>query len=217
MGDMHKDGVRGEKVQSEKERKETEQREKELVEKSMRGDCAAFEKLIAPYQQGIINHSYILLRNREDALDMAQEAMLRAFTGISGFSGQSSFKTWLYKIATNVCLDEIRRRKRRAQTVSLTVQVEDETNRQLDISDESANPEYCAEKSELKTFILDAIDELGEEYRSVMSLRELEGMDYAEIAKTLGVSLGTVKSRINRARQKLRQKLEMYKKYSEHM
>lgn len=186
--------------------------ERVLIEKSACGDCAAFEKLIAPYQQGIINHTYMLLRNREDALDMAQEAFVKAFVGMSGFSGQSSFKTWLYRIATNVCIDEIRRRKRRAQTQSLTVH-EDENAEQLDIADESINPEKIAQQNELKNVIMEAIGELEEDYRAVISLRELEGMDYAEISKTLGISLGTVKSRISRARQKLREKLLPYREH----
>ncbi len=183
--------------------------EKELIKKCAEGDTHAFEELIAPYQQGIINHAYMIFSNREDALDMAQEALVKAFVSISNFSGQSSFKTWLYKITTNVCLDEMRKRKRRIRTVSLVTG--DDMPEELEIADESKNPEKIAQKNELRGAVMEAMSELEDEYRVVISLRELAGMDYGEIAKTLSLPLGTVKSRINRARKQLKEKLYEFK------
>ena len=184
--------------------------EHELIEKSINGDGEAFEQLTKPYYQGIINHAYAMLKNRDDALDMAQEALVKAFVGLEAFNGQSSFNTWLYRIASNVCLDEIRKRKRRASSVSLTGGDKDEQT-EVDIVDKNDGPEKIAQKNELRRVILQAIGELDEEYRATIVLRELEGMDYNEIAATLGISLGTVKSRISRARIKLREKLSKYR------
>lgn len=183
--------------------------ERELVQKSANGDTHAFEELIAPYQQGIINYAYTMFKSREDAFDMAQETLIKAFVSISAFGGQSSFKTWLYKIATNVCLDEIRRRKRRIKTQSLVPDGENEA--ETEIADESTSPETLAQKNELKKAVLDAIGELEAEYRTVLSLRELAGMDYGEIARVMSLPLGTVKSRISRARGQLREKLSEFR------
>lgn len=183
--------------------------ETELIKKCIEGDSGAFEELVAPYQQGIINHAYMIFRNNEDALDMAQNTLVKAFVSLKNFNGQSSFKTWLYKIATNVCLDEMRRRKRRIKTVSLVT--DENMDVELEIADESKNPEKIAGKNELKNAVMAAMGELEAEYRVVISLRELAGMDYGEIAKTLSLPLGTVKSRINRARKQLKEKLSEYR------
>ena len=182
--------------------------EKELIKKSAQGDARAFEMLISPYQQGIVKHAYMMFSNYEDAYDMAQEALVKAFVSLKNFAGQSSFKTWLYKITTNVCLDEIRRRKRRIKTVSLTADEDGEN--ETDIADESNNPEAIALNNDIKYAVEKAMGELEEEYRAVLSLRELAGMDYDEIAKALSIPLGTVKSRINRARKQMREKLSEY-------
>lgn len=185
--------------------------ERELIQKSKHGDSDAFEMLITPLMQGIISHAYMMFQNREDAFDMAQETFVKAFIKIGTFNEQSSFKTWIYKILTNVCLDELRKRKRRAQTISLTIDDDDTKQTMLDIEDNSSNPQHNAEKNELRKAIVDAIGELEYEYRTAIILRELEGMNYNEIASTLGISLGTVKSRINRARNQLREKLLKYR------
>ena len=185
--------------------------ESELKKKSIEGDNEAFERLTKPYTQGIVNHAYVMLRNREDALVMAQEALVKAFVSIAGFNGQSSFKTWLYRITTNVCLDFLRKKKREANIVSLTTGDDEQQIAQLDVADASTDPQRKAEQKELREAIIKAIGELDDEYRAAIALRELEGMDYKQIATTLRVSLGTVKSRINRARMQLREKLSNYR------
>ncbi len=185
--------------------------EQELVKKSCEGDNEAFERLIEPYRQGVVNHAYMMLRDREDALDMAQEALVKAFVSITLFNGQSSFKTWLYRITTNVCLDFLRKKKRQANVISLTTGDDEKQNAQLDVVDANADPQQKAEQNELREAIINAIGELDDEYRAAIVLRELEGMDYRQIATTLRVSLGTVKSRISRARMQLREKLSKYR------
>ncbi len=186
--------------------------EQTLLDKCTKGDVHAFEELVEQYQQGIINHAYSMFLNREDALDMAQETFIKAFNAIASFNRQSSFKTWLFRIATNVCLDELRRRKRRAATVSLTAEEDgDSPGVQIDVADVSADPAEAAQQAFLRQAIEKAIGELDTEYRTAIVLREIEGMDYNEIAKTMGCSLGTVKSRISRARAQLREKLMQYR------
>lgn len=186
--------------------------EQTLLDKCTKGDVHAFEELVEQYQQGIINHAYSMFLNREDALDMAQETFIKAFNAIASFNRQSSFKTWLFRIATNVCLDELHRRKRRAATVSLTAEEDgDSPGVQIDVADASADPAEAAQQAFLRQAIEKAIGELDTEYRTAIVLREIEGMDYNEIAKTMGCSLGTVKSRISRARAQLREKLMQYR------
>ena len=186
--------------------------EQTLLDKCTKGDVHAFEELVEQYQQGIINHAYSMFLNREDAFDMAQETFIKAFNAIASFNRQSSFKTWLFRIATNVCLDELRRRKRRAATVSLTAEEDgDSPGVQIDVADASADPAEAAQQAFLRHAIEKAIGELDTEYRTAIVLREIEGMDYNEIAKTMGCSLGTVKSRISRARAQLREKLMQYR------
>ena len=185
--------------------------ENELIKKSAEGNQGAFEQLIAPYMQPVVNHAYMMLGNKEDACDMAQEAFIRAFVSIKSFGGQSSFKTWLFKIATNVCLDFLRKKKRRPNVLSLTSDGEDANAVMADVADTQFSPDLIFESNELNDAILNAINSLEVQYRTAIILRELEGMDYNSISKVLGVSLGTVKSRINRARLQLREKLLEYK------
>ena len=183
----------------------------ELIKKSAEGNSDAFEKLIAPYMQLVINHAYMMLGDKEDAYDMAQETFVKAFVSVASFSGQSSFKTWIFKIATNVCLDFLRKKKRRPNVLSLTSVDEDGNEKVCDVADTKSSPDTISESNELKDIILEAIISLDEDYRAAIVLRELEGMDYKSISKILGVSLGTVKSRINRARIQLREKLLDYR------
>ena len=185
--------------------------ESELIKKSAEGNSDAFEMLIAPYMQPVVNHAYMMLGDKEDAYDMAQETFVKAFVSLKSFGGQSSFKTWLFKIATNVCLDFLRKKKRRPNVLSLTVADEDAAAVMCDVADTKFSPDKIFESNELKDVILKAIGSLDAEYRAAIMLRELEGMDYKSISKVLGVSLGTVKSRINRARLQLREKLSEYK------
>ncbi|MBE7026745.1 MAG: sigma-70 family RNA polymerase sigma factor [Ruminococcaceae bacterium] len=185
--------------------------EGELIKKSAEGNQGAFEQLIAPYMQSVVNHAYMMLGDKEDACDMAQEAFVKAFVSVKSFGGQSSFKTWLFKIATNVCLDFLRKKKRRPNVLSLTIEGEDTNAVMSDVADTQFSPDTILESNELKDAIIKAINSLDAEYRAAIVLRELEGMDYKSISKVLGVSLGTVKSRINRARLQLREKLLEYK------
>jgi RNA polymerase sigma-70 factor (ECF subfamily) len=131
------------------------------------------------------------------------------YRAIKGFREQSSFSTWLYRIVTNVCLDELKRRKKES-TISLDNTIEtDSGEMRLEICSDKETPEYAYERLEQRQLIADAINQLNEEYRSVIVLRDVQGFSYEEISKILDCSLGTIKSRINRARNALRNKLKL--------
>lgn len=178
--------------------------EKLLLERSKAGDVAAFEILIEAYQKKIFNLAYRILGNYDDAGDQAQEALIRIFKSIANFKEQSSFSTWVYRITTNVCLDEIRKKKnKRVLSLDEEIHVEDgEMKRQI-ISDDPL-PDEIAEREELRSIVSSAIESLPEEQRIVITLRDIQGLSYEEIAEVLDCPSGTVKSRINRARQALK-------------
>jgi RNA polymerase sigma-70 factor (ECF subfamily) len=175
-----------------------------LLERAKAGDVAAFEELIGAYQKKVFNLALRIIGNYDDASDLAQEAFVRIFKAISAFKEQSSFSTWVYRITTNVCLDEIRRRKnKKVVSIDEDIHVDDgEMKRQIVSSD--PGPDEAAERSEVRRIVNDAINRLPEDQRVVITLRDLQGMSYEEIAKILDLPGGTVKSRINRARLALK-------------
>jgi RNA polymerase sigma-70 factor (ECF subfamily) len=183
------------------------QNERLLVSRSKAGDIAAFEELIGAYQKKIFNLAYRIIGNYDDAADLAQEALIRIFRSIGGFKEQSSFSTWIYRITTNVCLDEIRKRKSKKEySLDEEVQVDDgQLKRQ--VMSEDPGPDEVFEREELRSMVKDAIDKLPEEQRIVITLRDIQGLSYDEIAEVLDCPGGTVKSRISRARQALKKVL----------
>lgn len=179
-----------------------------LLEKAKKGDVEAFEELIAGYQKRVFNIALKMIGNHEDASELAQETFIRVFKSIGKFKEESLFSTWIYRIATNICLDELRRRKGRKE-VSLDEDIKLENgdvSRQIE--DTGPSPEAIAERNELRRKVNDAIGLLTEEHRLVIIMRDIQGFSYEEIAKITGCPEGTVKSRINRARQSLKQLLK---------
>lgn len=179
--------------------------ENELIKKCKKGNREAFDKLFEMYQQQVINIAYSMLSDREDALDAAQEVFVRVYRNIKSFKEQSSFTTWLYRITSNVCSDMLRKRQRSAKVISIN-QMSDE-NKDIDIPDTSPTPEDNVFMNERQRLVRQAIDELREEYRVVITLCDIEDMNYDDIAEMLNLPKGTVKSRINRARAALKKKL----------
>ena len=195
-----------------------EEMEKLLVTKSKKGNLDAFEELISAYERKAYNIAYRMMGNEEDAKDMAQEAFIKIYKSIQNFREESSFSTWLYRIVTNVCLDELRKRKK-DKLVPLELSIEtDKGTAIVELSAERETPEDIYERVEKKQLIQNAISSLGEDYKTVIILRDIQGFGYEEIATMLNCSLGTIKSRINRARNqlkdKLRYQLELYEKKS---
>ena len=176
--------------------------ENDLIKKCKKGDREAFNVLFSNYQSQVINIAYGMLSNREDAYDATQEVFVRVYKSIESFKEQSSFTTWLYRITTNVCSDILRKRQKNTNVISIN-QAMDE-NKDMDIRDEAPTPEESMELSEKQRVVREAIAELREEYRVVITLCDIEGMSYDEISEILKIPSGTVKSRINRARNALK-------------
>lgn len=192
--------------------------EKQLISRSKKGDISAFEELINKYERKAYNIAYRMMSNEEDAKDAAQEAFIKIYKSIKGFREESLFSTWLYKIVTNVCLDELRKKKKN-EAVSLEVSVEsDKGTAYFELGAEEDTPEDYYERKEKSQLILNTIHSLKEDYKVIIILRDIQGFSYEEIASILNCSLGTVKSRINRARNvlkdKLKIRLELYNKMS---
>jgi RNA polymerase sigma-70 factor (ECF subfamily) len=182
-----------------------------LVARRQKGERAAFEELIQTYQGLVYGLACRLVRDREEARDLAQETFLKAYRHIGSFRGECGLKTWLYRLAVNQASNNRRwwRRRRRDETVSLddslgetTVTVGD----RLECGDRS--PEQVALHRERHRLLLDALDTLKSDYRIAVVLRDIEELSYEEIAQTLDLPLGTVKSRIARGRDDLRKRLQ---------
>ena len=179
-----------------------ERNENVLIERAARGDSAAFSELMAGNEKRMYAVAFRLCGNHEDAQDCLQDAMIRIYKAISGFKGQSSFATWVYRITTNTCLDELRRRKSRQST-----SLDSLLDAGWSPSDELDTPERHALLSEKRREIEQAIAALPDDMRAAIVLRDVQGFAYDEIAQMLNTNVGTIKSRISRGRERLREKL----------
>lgn len=171
--------------------------------KAKRGDQNAFEELVLENQNKVYALALRLVNDREEAADLAQEAFVRAWQGLSSFQGESSFSTWVYRLATNVCIDYLRRQKRREE-VEPVVSLDDEESGWAEPTDRESDPQLLLEKSERGKALAQGLDKLPDWQRRVLILRGLSGLSYQEIGKALDLDLGTVKSRVARARLSLR-------------
>lgn len=177
--------------------------DKELVERAKKGDQSAFEQLVLDNQNKVYSLALRLCGDREEAADLSQEAFVKAWQGLSAFQGESSFATWVYRLTTNVCIDHLRRKKRR-EGVEPTVSLDDENNGWAEPADRNSDPQLQMERSERGQALAQGLDRLPDWQRRVLVLRELSGLSYQEISDALDIDLGTVKSRIARARLALR-------------
>ncbi|MBE7044631.1 MAG: sigma-70 family RNA polymerase sigma factor [Ruminococcaceae bacterium] len=174
--------------------------EDELIERVQLGDRRAFSELVEMYQQRVIRLAYSMLSDYEDANDAAQETLVRVFYAIPNFRGDCSFYTWVYRILRNVCTDFLRKRWEDMYSME---QDQETVDAQLE-PDKSFSPEHLIEKQETQRQVREAIALLDNDSRWVLILYELEGHSYEDIAEILMLPIGTVKSRISRAREKLR-------------
>ena len=180
----------------------TREEESAVILKVQQGDANAFEALVTAYQKQVYNLALRTVGNPEDAADLSQEAFLRAYRSIGSFRGDSKFSVWLYRPTTNICIDFLRS-KGRKPTISLTMENDDEETQELDVADDRFDPEENFQRSELQRAVQRGLNSLPEEFRTILILRELEGMSYAEIGEILHLEEGTVKSRLFRARSRL--------------
>lgn len=184
--------------------------EKELIKKCKEGDTESFSLLVLMHEKKIFNYALRMLKNENDAEDASQEAFLRAYKKIDSFNGASQFSTWLYTIVNNVCLDMLRKKQRTGESthISINQSTTDDEEYELQIEDTSPGPYEMAKRSEAGRVLEKAIASLSPEHRAVIIMRDINGLEYDEIAKITKTSLGTVKSRISRARISLRKILE---------
>ncbi len=187
--------------------------EKAVIDKVCSGDADAFEALVTDNQKKVYNLALKMTGNEEDALDISQEAFIKAYTGLKNFRAESRFSVWLYRLTYNICIDFLRKKKRRPE-LPLTITDEEGDALELEIPDLRYEPSSEAEKRELREAVEKGIDELPEKHREILVLREMTGLSYEEIARTLGINEGTVKSRLSRARQSLIMILNGYGTFS---
>jgi RNA polymerase sigma-70 factor (ECF subfamily) len=177
-----------------------------LIERAQNGETSAFRELVQRHQRRAFAIAFSLVKDEEDAREVVQEAFIRVYRGLAQFHGGSSFFTWLYRIVTNLSIDVIRRPARRDTTLDESIELDDTTDAPM-ARFEAADPLDAVHRSELRQRIEAALGELPPYHRGVIVMRELQGMSYEEIAEAMGVSKGTVMSRLFHARRKLQKVL----------
>ncbi len=182
--------------------------ESELIKRAKEGKDEFFEMLISRYEKKIYNLAYRFLNNEQDAIEVLQETLIRAYRFIKKFQERSSFYTWLYRIAMNVALRKLKRRSKEEKVISLDQTVPGYEDIPQEIPDETQNPELIYERKELQKAIRKALEEVPEVYRSVVLLKDVEGLSNKEIAEILKLTVPAVKSRLHRGRLFLREKLK---------
>lgn len=176
-----------------------------------RGENHAFERLLKKYRKSVYYMLLKMVKNPDDAEDLTQEAFAKAFNSIEKFDSKFAFSTWLFRIATNNCIDFIR--KKRVQTVSIDAPVEgdDGSSMRFDVRDENLDPNESMLKMQRKRYLTMAIERLPEKYRTLVQLRYFQELSYEEVANELQIPLGTVKAQLFRARELLNQELKNIK------
>jgi RNA polymerase sigma-70 factor (ECF subfamily) len=173
-----------------------------LVQAAQRGDMAAFEELVARHRDKLYARAYSMMHNEEEAIDLSQEAWVKGWQRLRQFQGEASFGTWMTRIVINLCLDQLRKQKRqRTESIEAMDEESGGVERQMPVV--TVNPTAGLERGELRQRIDRALGQLSYEHRTVLVLHEFEEMEYKEIAKTMGCSIGTVMSRLFYARRKL--------------
>jgi RNA polymerase sigma-70 factor (ECF subfamily) len=173
-----------------------------LVRAARQGDMAAFEELVARHRDKIYARAYSMMRNEEEAVDLSQEAWVKGWQRLGQFHGESSFGTWMTRVVINLCLDQLRKQKRqRTESIEAMDEESGGVERQMPVV--TLNPTAGLERAELRQRIDQALGLLSHEHRTVLVLHAFEEMEYKEIARTMGCSIGTVMSRLFYARRKL--------------
>lgn len=178
-----------------------------LIRRAQRGDADAFEQLLLEHQKNVYNLCYRMAGNPDDAMDLSQETFLRAWRCLDQYQFASAFSTWLYRLCSNICIDFLRRR-RRQQTVPLTFEDADGEEQTYAVPDAQPLPEEQVELKLTREILQAPMAQLLPEHRAVLQLRVVNEMSYEQIADVLDIQIGTVKSRLSRARNQLKKILE---------
>ena len=194
----------GDSVMSEEKKDDSQ-----LVKRAQNKDKEAFRSLVERYQNRAYSLAFSIMNNKQDAEDVVQESFVKAYLSIEKFKGQSSFYTWLYRIVRNMAIDVKRKRSREKSTQPDmdSFDIEAEADLSVAYNAESQSPDYALLRKEKARRIAAVLNDISEEHRTVILLREIDGMDYSQIAKVTGVSKGTIMSRLHYARKKLQQAL----------
>lgn len=186
---------------------QADQAERELIKKAQHGDDEAFNQLAAAYSKRIYNVALRMLGDREDAADVTQETLIKLYRSLNSFRGDAAFSTWVFRISVNSCRDALRAAYRRRERVFSDFGEEGDSLPDFEPADYSAMPEDILVAGEEQRYLCALIDGLEPRYRLAVALREVSGLSYQEIAVAANISLGTVKSRLNRARAAMREQV----------
>jgi RNA polymerase sigma-70 factor (ECF subfamily) len=178
----------------------TAQSDLDLVKRVQKGDKKAFDPLVIKYQQRIANLVSRFIRDPDEVLDVTQEAFIKAYRALPNFRGDSQFYTWLYRVAINTAKNHLATLSRRPPRGDIEAEIAEQMDMGARLK-EQETPERLAEEADLKAVILDAVDQLPEELKTALTLREIDGLSYDEIAEAMDCPIGTVRSRIFRARE----------------
>ncbi len=178
--------------------------ESNLLKKATEGDIYAFEQLILGYEKMVYSIAYRMLPNSEDAKDISQEVLIKIYKNLHEFSNIKYFKAWIAKITTNTCIDELRKRRRK-EIISLDEKKDSsEGEKIIQIRSTETTPEESVVENEERVDLIAAIHKLPDDYKTLIILRDIQGLSYNEIADVTNSNLGTVKSRLSRARRRLK-------------
>jgi len=182
------------------------EREVDLIKKSQKGDIKAFEELIRDYKKIAYNIALRVMKNKENAEDASQEALIKVYKNIKNFNQKSTFKVWLYRIVMNACIDLQRKNKHEVTSLDSLKKGKD-NDYKVEIEDTSKGPDAILESKLNNEILYKCIDNLAEDHKQIIILRDLQELSYREISDVLNCSEGTVKSRLSRARTKLKKNL----------
>ncbi len=189
----------------------SEYADEKLVKSAQRGSMGAFEELVSRHRDKIYARAFSMMRNEDEAMDLSQEAWVKGWQRLKQFEGESSFVTWMTRIVINLCLDQLRKQKRqRAESIELMEEESGGVERQMPVV--TSNPTEGLERGELRKRIDEALGKLSEAHRTVLILHEFEELEYKEIAKRMGCSIGTVMSRLFYARRRMATLMAGYKR-----
>ncbi len=193
---------------------ESQPDDRALVQAAQAGDARAFRRLVERYQRRILQHALSMVKDPDEAMDIAQETFVRVHRYLPSFKGDSSFFTWTWRIATNLCFDQNRRRARSGR-VGLPGSADETTEAELEagldpLSAALAGPQRAAENRELRGKLAESLGALSDNHRAILLLRELDGLSYEELSEVLEIPRGTVMSRLFHARLKMQKLLRDY-------